>query len=396
METSCLTRLGGSSKFVGVAACQKSPQRQAFVFRVVAERDVVDPRFNRSTKGHGRSFQTSVVVKARGGKGPTSDNLFDRFLASVRPGFKSEAPEVSAPTPPIEAIPVEPPKPAPAAKAPPPPVPVAEAPAPAPAPVVVERRDVKAPAVSSNGKPATSGLGIDIVLTNNRKWATAVTSAEPDYFLKLANQQAPEFLWMGCADSRVPANQILGLAPGEVFVHRNVGNLVTHKDMNAMAALEFSVDVLQVKHIIICGHYNCGAVKGALTLPAKEKGLVNLWISDIRDVRNRHEGVLKGIDNFQAKWDRLCELNVVRQMYNVATSPTVQSAWERNQKVHIHAYVYSLGDGLLKVRVSLLLHNPAMWHEITLWVTPPPPLVLSRCWAKKMWCNWSGKLYRPA
>lgn len=347
MEISCFTRPGSSPKFVRVAAFLKNPQRQTFVFKVFAERDVLDPRFIRSTKGHGRSSQTSVMVNARGGEGPTSDNLFDRFLATVRPGFKAEAPEVTVATPPpAEPVPAEPPKPAPVAKAPPTPAPVAEAPP--PAPVVVERREVKAPAVSSNGKADMSDFGIDVVLGNNRKWAAAVTAAEPDYFLKLANQQAPEFLWMGCADSRVPANQILGLAPGEVFVHRNVGNLVTHKDMNAMAALEFSVDVLQVKHIIICGHYNCGAVKGALTLPAKEKGLVNLWISDIRDVRNRHEAALKGIDDFQGKWDRLCELNVVRQMYNVAISPTVQSAWERGQKVHIHAYVYSLGDGLLK------------------------------------------------
>jgi carbonic anhydrase len=200
-----------------------------------------------------------------------------------------------------------------------------------------------------NSSPSSEGeIGIDSVLENNRKWSAAVRAAEPEYFSKLAEQQAPEFLWIGCADSRVPANQILGLAPGEVFVQRNVGNLATHKDMNAMACLEFAVDVLKVKHIIICGHLNCGAVKGALTLPANTKGLVNLWISDIRDTRNKYQDSLMSLNTMQERWDRLCELNVVRQLYNICTSPTVQAAWDRNQPITVHAFVYSLADGLLK------------------------------------------------
>lgn len=189
---------------------------------------------------------------------------------------------------------------------------------------------------------------MDVVLANNRKWSAAVRAAEPEFFSNLAKQQAPDFFWIGCADSRVPANQILGLAPGEVFVHRCVGNLATHKDLNAMTCLEYAVDALKVKHIIVCGHYGCGAVKGALSLQAREKGLVNLWISDIRDTRNKHEVELKAIEDPQQRWDRLCELNVERQLYNVCTSPTVQAAWERGQPVSVHAFVYSLADGLLK------------------------------------------------
>lgn len=204
------------------------------------------------------------------------------------------------------------------------------------------------PRVQGATSQSAGEIGIDTVIENNRKWSAAVRAAEPDYFTKLAEQQAPEFLWIGCADSRVPANQILGLAPGEVFVQRNVGNLATHKDMNAMACLEFAVDVLKVKHIIICGHLNCGAVKGALTLPANTKGLVNLWISDIRDTRNRYQESLTALSTLQERWDRLCELNVVRQLYNVCTSPTVQAAWDRGQPITVHAFVYSLADGLLK------------------------------------------------
>ncbi|KAK9814570.1 hypothetical protein WJX72_008004 [[Myrmecia] bisecta] len=190
-------------------------------------------------------------------------------------------------------------------------------------------------------------LGIEDVLKNNLEWSKAMHASDPEFFSSLAHQQAPEYLWIGCSDSRVPANQILGLAPGEVFVQRNVGNQATHKDINCMSCVEYAVNVLKVKHIIICGHYNCGAVRAALTLPAKTSGLVNLWISDIRDVRNANETQLRELDAHD-QLDRLCELNVIRQLFNVCTSPIVQAAWDRKQDLSVHGLVYSVSDGLLR------------------------------------------------
>jgi carbonic anhydrase len=173
-------------------------------------------------------------------------------------------------------------------------------------------------------------------------------ATRPDYFERLVATQAPEYLWIGCADSRVPANEILGLAPGEVFVQRNVGNLAVPRDMNAMACLEYAVDVLKVKHVIVCGHYGCGAVKGALELPAAAGGFVAHWISDIRATRDRHAAALRGLPSQTARWDRLCELNVVHQVFNVTLAPIIQAAWARGQGVAVHGLVYSLADGLLK------------------------------------------------
>nr|AJW81214.1 beta type carbonic anhydrase [Lobosphaera incisa] len=189
--------------------------------------------------------------------------------------------------------------------------------------------------------------GITDVLKNNQEWSKAMHESDPNYFSKLAHQQNPEYLWIGCSDSRVPANQILGLAPGEVFVQRNVGNQVTHRDMNCMSCIEYAVDALKVKHIIICGHYNCGAVRGALTLPGKAPGLVNLWITEIRDVRNANQAQLQELNNHD-KLDRLCELNVIRQLFNVCTSPVVQAAWDRGQELSVHGLIYSVSDGLLR------------------------------------------------
>lgn len=189
--------------------------------------------------------------------------------------------------------------------------------------------------------------GIDEVLNNNATWADSMEKSKPDFFSSLANQQLPQYLWIGCSDSRVPANQILGLNPGEVFVQRNVGNLATHKDMNCMSCLEYAVDVLKVKHVIVCGHYNCGAVRASLALPTKTPGLVNLWIADIRDTRNRYQKKLQKL-NSEAQIDRMCELNVVRQVFNVCTSPVVQTAWARGQELTVNGLIYSVANGRLK------------------------------------------------
>ena len=182
-------------------------------------------------------------------------------------------------------------------------------------------------------------------------WAADRVATDPTFFASLADNQAPRFLWIGCSDSRVPANQILGLAPGSLFVQRNVGNLAVHRDMNCMACLEYAVDTLQVEHVIVCGHRGCGAVKAALDAPASFGGNVGHWISDIRATRDRHAADLKPLPPAE-RWAALCELNVVHQVFNVATSPAIQAAWARGQRVAVHALIYSLTDGLLRELVD--------------------------------------------
>lgn len=204
----------------------------------------------------------------------------------------------------------------------------------------------------NHGVDAIAGL-----LEKNKHWREAVVSQDPEFFKKQANGQAPPYLWVGCADSRVPPNQVLDVGPGEVFVQRNVGNLASHKDMNWMATLEFTVDHLKVQHILVCGHYNCGAVKASLVWEPKVAGVVNLWLADIRDTRNAHSDGLKGLSDDE-KWDKMCELNVVRQVFNVCTNPIVQAAWDRGQKLSVHGLIYQPGDGLLKELVAPI-DNPA-------------------------------------
>eukprot|EP00775_Hariotina_reticulata_P003943 gene3943-4197_t len=191
------------------------------------------------------------------------------------------------------------------------------------------------------------GDGLRKLLQANRDWASDMRQRDPDFFNRLVNQQSPEYLWIGCSDSRVPANQILGLQPGEVFVQRNVGNQAMHTDMNLMSCLEYAVKSLKVKTIILCGHYNCGAVKAALQLPHTTPSLVNCWISDIRDCRNQAEQELQQLDAEQ-QLARLCELNVLRQCFKVATSPIVASAWGEGQELHLYGLIYNLADGHLK------------------------------------------------
>ncbi len=184
------------------------------------------------------------------------------------------------------------------------------------------------------------------LLNNNRNWANGVKTVDTDFFKKLEVQQEPDFLWIGCADSRVPSNQIIGLAPGEIFVHRNIANIVVHSDFNCLSVIEFAVAILKVEHIIVCGHYGCGGVKAAMQ--NNKLGLIDNWLRHIRDVRQKHEKILSNANDKSQELDMLCELNVIEQVHNVCHSTIVQSAWERGQELAVHGWIYSLGDGLLK------------------------------------------------
>ena len=184
------------------------------------------------------------------------------------------------------------------------------------------------------------------LLDNNRTWAEGVRKARPEFFPALARQQQPDYLWIGCADSRVPANDIVGLLPGELFVHRNVANLVVHTDLNCLSVLQFAVEVLKVEHVIVCGHYGCGGVAAALE--DKELGLIDNWLRHIRDIRARYIGELDGLTDKQKRLDRLCELNVIEQASNVCRTNIVQKAWRRGQPLHVHGWIYGIQDGVLQ------------------------------------------------
>ena len=187
---------------------------------------------------------------------------------------------------------------------------------------------------------------LEHLFTQNREWARAISTRDPQFFRKLSEQQAPEYLWIGCADSRVPANEIVDLLPGELFVHRNVANLVIHTDFNCLSVIEYAVAVLRVKHIIVCGHYGCGGVRAALQ--DRRLGLIDNWLRHIRDVRQRHRVELDALPSEDAQVDRLCELNVAEQVLNVCQTTMVQSAWEEGRKLEVHGWIYSLQDGLLR------------------------------------------------
>ena len=187
---------------------------------------------------------------------------------------------------------------------------------------------------------------LPLLFENNRKWASQISQSEPDFFSTLARQQNPEFLWIGCADSRVPANEIIGLLPGELFVHRNVANLVIHTDMNCLSVLQYAVEILKVKHIIVCGHYGCGGVSAALE--SNPHGLIDNWLGHIRDIHKRRSAELSGLSTNEERINRLCELNVIEQVKNVGSSTIVQEAWRRSQPVTIHGWIYDISDGLLK------------------------------------------------
>ena len=180
---------------------------------------------------------------------------------------------------------------------------------------------------------------------NNRAWAEQIVKRDPGFFRELARQQKPDFLWIGCADSRVPANEIVGLPPGELFTHRNVANLVVHTDLNCLSVVQFAVDVLKVRHVIVCGHYGCGGVMAALR--RDRLGLIDNWLRHVQDVFQKHSASLSSLDA-TAAGHRLCELNVVEQVLNVCQTTIVQDAWERGQDLAVHGWIYALDDGLLR------------------------------------------------
>jgi carbonic anhydrase len=180
----------------------------------------------------------------------------------------------------------------------------------------------------------------------NRAWADEMTRQDPSFFTRLSNQQVPEYLWIGCSDSRVPANQIVGLLPGEMFVHRNVANVVVHTDLNCLSTVQFAVDVLQVGHIIVCGHYGCGGVGAALR--GDTLGLVDNWLRHVQDVRWKHLAQLEALATDEERHRRLCELNVIEQVVNVGQTTVVRDAWRRNQRLTVHGWVYDVKDGLLR------------------------------------------------
>ena len=183
------------------------------------------------------------------------------------------------------------------------------------------------------------------LLSNNRAWAESQVQRDADFFNRLAQQASPEYLWIGCSDSRVPANELLGLAPGDVFVHRNIANVVVHSDLNCLSVLQFAIDVLKVKHVIIVGHYGCKGVHAAMT--GTRVGLVDNWLRHVQDVHQKHERYLGDVLTSKARAERLCELNVVEQVVNVCQTTVVQDAWDRGQEVTVHGWVYGLKDGKL-------------------------------------------------
>jgi carbonic anhydrase len=181
---------------------------------------------------------------------------------------------------------------------------------------------------------------------SNAAWARRMREEDAGFFERLAHQQSPQYLWIGCSDSRVPANQIIGLPPGEVFVHRNIANLVVHTDFNCLSVVQFAVDVLHVRHIIVCGHYGCSGVRAALE--RDRHGLVDNWLRHIQDVGDKHEPELKRIPSTEARAARLCELNVIEQVTNVARTDAVSNAWARGQFIAVHGWIYDVADGLLR------------------------------------------------
>ena len=217
----------------------------------------------------------------------------------------------------------------------------------------------KSNAARQNDRPR---FGVDIVLRiqmvafpmdtlsrlfdQNRAWAESIRLRDPDFFPKLSRQQTPEYLWIGCSDSRVPANEIIGLLPGEVFVHRNIANVVVHTDLNCLSVVQYAVDVLKVKHIMVVGHYGCGGVQAALR--CQRVGLADNWLRHVQDVKDKHSGCLCALPDELSRSARLCELNVIEQVMNVTRATVVQDAWARGQELRVHGWIYGLKDGLLQ------------------------------------------------
>ncbi len=212
------------------------------------------------------------------------------------------------------------------------------------------------------------------LLDGNRAWAARVTRSDATFFQRLSRQQAPRYLWIGCADSRVPANEIVGLLPGEMFVHRNVANIVVHTDLNCLAVVQYAVDVLKVEHVIVCGHYGCGGVAAAYR--GQPLGLIDNWLRHVQDVGDRHRTVLESVRGEEDRLDRLCALNVLEQAANVCRTTIMQDAWQRGQAVTVHGWVYRLQDGLVR-RLGFAVDGsdavrPAYGEALDGIVTRPP------------------------
>ncbi|MBT8382200.1 MAG: carbonate dehydratase [Ignavibacteria bacterium] len=191
---------------------------------------------------------------------------------------------------------------------------------------------------------------------NNRKWASNKIKNDADFFKRLSQQQNPDYLWIGCSDSRVPANQIVGLPPGEVFVHRNVANLIVEKDLNCLSVIQFAVEALKVKHIIVCGHYGCGGVK--TVMENKKLGLIDNWLANIHKIKEKYDSELSEINNTAVQLSKMCELNVIEQVKNVCNTEFVQSAWQNNQSLSVHGWIYDISDGLLQdLEVCITSHS---------------------------------------
>ena len=184
------------------------------------------------------------------------------------------------------------------------------------------------------------------LLDNNRSWSEGIKAQDPQFFQTLAQQQSPRFMWIGCSDSRVPATQLVDLSPGEMFVHRNVANVVVHTDFNCLSVLQFAVDVLKVSHVIVCGHDGCGGVQAAMK--NLQLGLIDNWLRHVQDVMHSHEEMLSKISDEGERLNRLCELNVIEQVLNVSRTTVVQNAWSRGQELAVHGLIYGIGDGLLR------------------------------------------------
>ena len=184
------------------------------------------------------------------------------------------------------------------------------------------------------------------LLENNKKWAKELKEADPGFFTKLSNQQTPEYLWIGCSDSRVPANEIVNLMPGEIFVHRNIANVVVHTDLNCLSVIQYAVDILKIKHIIVCGHYGCGGINAAMD--NREHGLIDNWLRHIKDVYRYHQEKMDALIDERERANLLCELNVIEQVANVCHTTFVQNAWQRGQSLAVHGWIYSIEDGILR------------------------------------------------
>ena len=194
--------------------------------------------------------------------------------------------------------------------------------------------------------PERNNTELDHLFQNNRDWADSMRVRDPNFFKKLQAQQSPKFLWIGCSDSRVPANELLGLLPGDVFVHRNIANVIVHSDLNCLSVLQFAIDVLKIRHVIVCGHHGCSGVHAALT--GRRIGLADNWLRHVQDVHQKHERYLGEVLAPDVRHNRLCELNVMEQVVNLCQTTIVQDAWERGQALTIHSWVYGLKDGLLR------------------------------------------------